>query len=336
MKNSKKHKVIFRLSALGDVVLTTGVLNYWAEKHGWEFTVITKTENASILENAPFVKEIVRLEKKDLGDAAWLKKSGEISARFEGHDLIDLHRTLRSAILSFRWKGKILRYPKFGIKRRLFNVTSNRTLEKQLCKTNVTQRYTLAVEKNPPEREKLLPKIFLTKEELDLASNLLKENGINPGFTAIHPYATHPDKAWPAEKWHELISALNKDRQKWVIIGKDKYPLKTNGNNNFTNSLSLRETCAVLKYAKILVTGDSGPMHLAAGVGTPVAAMFGPTCKAWGFYPAGKNDQVIEKNLLCRPCSLHGKNSCHNNRECLTSISVDEILKAIESVPPKN
>jgi ADP-heptose:LPS heptosyltransferase len=332
MKNPDKHKIIFRLSALGDVVLTTGVLGYWARKYGWKFTVITKIENASILENNPFIEKIIALEKQDMGDLAWLKKAGQISAEYSGLDLIDLHKTLRSSILKLRWKGNAFEYSKYGFKRRLFNLSSCKFLEKKLCETNVPQRYALAVEKKAPKREELLPEIYLTENELEQAKDYIAKAGLKPGFTALHPYATHPDKTWPQEKWKDLISELENENIEWAIIGKDQNPLLPGTAADFTNDFSLRQTCAVLKYAGVLVTGDSGPMHLASGVSTPVVSIFGPTSKAWGFYPSGKNDVVLEKDLPCRPCSLHGKNSCKKGRECLCSIKTQEVVEAIKTV----
>lgn len=77
---------------------------------------------------------------------------------------------------------------------------------------------------------------------------------------------------------------------------------------DFTNRTDLRQLIALLAQADALVTGDSGPMHLASGVSTPVVALFGPTCREWGFFPTGENDRVLQAPLACRPCSLHGQN----------------------------
>ncbi|CCO22080.1 glycosyltransferase family 9 protein [Maridesulfovibrio hydrothermalis] len=330
MIDNNKHKVIFRLSALGDVVLTTGVIQYWADKFGYTFTVITKRSNAAILENNPHIKNIIRLDKKDLGDLAWIKKSGEIAKEYEGCELIDLHATLRSMILAARWKGKISKYKKFSMERRIFKLTRSVRLEKILSGKRVTERYSAALEATTPSADKLLPHIFLTDSEIDCAQLLIDEHNLSKKFVALHPYATHPDKAWPREYWSKLITLLDQNNIKWIIIGKDDSIFEaTKQECNFTNQLSLRETCALLSKAELLVSGDSGPMHLAAGVQTPVIAMFGPTSKAWGFYPAGPKDVVLESDMDCRPCSLHGKSNCKKEQECLRRIKPEEVLKKI-------
>ncbi|SMF39055.1 glycosyltransferase family 9 protein [Desulfovibrio gilichinskyi] len=329
-KSKDNHKILFRLSALGDLILTTGIIDFWAEKYGWTFSVITKQQYAAPLENNPNITEIIILNKEDLGNIAWIVKAGEIAGKYEGCELIDLHSTLRSRILSLRWHGPVSRYKKFSLERRVFKLTGSEKLEKVLESRPVTVRYASAIEKELPDPEELIPHICLTDGEKEDALSMMAQKNLSQGFIALHPYATHPDKVWPREYWIELINQLDKKGIQWAVIGKDANELNVDKPEwNFTNKFSLRQTCALLSEAKYLVTGDSGPMHLAAGVGTPVIAMFGPTSRAWGFYPAGKNDRILESDLECRPCSLHGKSNCSNNRECLKNIRPESILKII-------
>lgn len=328
LKNN--HKIIFRLSALGDLILTTGVIDFWAEKYGWTFSVITKQQYAAPLENNPHIAEIININSKELGNLAWIAKAGELARKYEGYELIDLHSTLRSRILSGRWRGPVSRYKKFSIERRLFKLTGSKNLEKILEQKPVTVRYASAVNDALPDPKELLPHIYLTDNEKKDALSMMAQKKISNGFIALHPYATHPDKAWPHEYWLELIKQLDEKGIPWAVIGKDANELNVkNPEWNFTNKLSLRQTCALLNEAGFLVTGDSGPMHLSAGVSTPVIAMFGPTSKAWGFYPAGVNDKILESDLKCRPCSLHGKSNCSKNHECLKNIHPETILNII-------
>ncbi|WP_320175978.1 glycosyltransferase family 9 protein [Maridesulfovibrio sp.] len=324
------HKVVFRLSALGDVVLTTGVIEYWAKKYNCTFTVITKSSSSPVLENNPHIKNVISLDKKDLGDLAWVKKTGEIAARYEGCELIDLHSTLRSRILAARWKGKVSRYNKFSLERRMFKLSRSPKLNNKLSELRVTQRYASALEEVIPATYELIPRIYLTDEERKIAQTLITEHDLGKDFITLHPYATHPDKAWPEENWITLIKKLDVADIKWTIIGRDNNVFEPQSTGcNFTSQLQLRETCALLEKSALLITGDSGPMHLSAAVGTPVIAMFGPTSKAWGFYPAGPRDVVLESDMDCRPCSLHGKSNCKKDRECLRRITPEYVFEKI-------
>ncbi|WP_421901539.1 glycosyltransferase family 9 protein [Maridesulfovibrio sp.] len=327
------HKVIFRLSALGDVVLTTGVIEYWARKYNCTFTFITKTSSSPVLENNPHIKNVISLDKKDLGDLAWVKKAGQIAAEYEGCELIDLHSTLRSRILSSRWKGKVSRYNKFSLERRMFKLTRSAKLNNKLSELRVTQRYASALEEDIPAASELLPHIYLNEDERKTAQTLVDEHDLGQDFITLHPYATHPDKAWPEESWNTLIEKLDEANIKWTIIGLDDniFEPKQSG-CNFTSQLQLRETCALLEKSTLLITGDSGPMHLSAAVGTPVITMFGPTSKAWGFHPAGPRDVVLESDMDCRPCSLHGKSNCKKDRECLRKITPGDVFEKIQDL----
>jgi 3-deoxy-D-manno-octulosonic-acid transferase/heptosyltransferase-1 len=87
---------------------------------------------------------------------------------------------------------------------------------------------------------------------------------------------------------------------------------------------TLRELAALYKEASLLLTTDSGPMHLAAAVGTPVVALFGPTSpERTGPYGAGH--VVIRKGLACSPCF---RKAC-DTLECMKTIGVEEVFQAV-------
>jgi ADP-heptose:LPS heptosyltransferase len=119
----------------------------------------------------------------------------------------------------------------------------------------------------------------------------------------VHPYTSDPVKQWPIERFNELAVKISRDFNKKVIIAGKASSSIYWGNEvrDLTNKTSLVELAAVLKSCKLLISGDSGPVHLAAAVGTPVIALFrddlpGKTAKRWG--PWGKNCAVVEKSSL--------------------------------------
>ena len=90
--------------------------------------------------------------------------------------------------------------------------------------------------------------------------------------------------------------------------------------------------CALLGSADAAVTGDSAPMHLADAAGTPVLALFGPTTREWGFVPSGDRDAVLELDLPCRPCSLHGSGACPHEHACLAQIHPETAADRLASI----
>jgi ADP-heptose:LPS heptosyltransferase len=324
-----RHWTVFRLSALGDLVLTTGPLSWWNAHRGFRFTVVTRDSLAPVLAGHPAVGEVIALGETRRRRAPWLPVARRLAARCKGPGLLDLHGTMRSHLLSLLWPGPVRRYPKSGLSRRLFQHCRLDVLRRRLEALNVPQRYALALEPEAPPATELLPLIRLDAAEREAGRALAATAGVIPGFLALHPYATHPDKAWPRELWLTLTRMLDQAGTPWVVLGRDAATLLPGDPRDLTNATDLRTLCAVLAQAGGLVTNDSGPMHLASAVGTPVLALFGPTARAWGFYPAGPRDLVLERDLACRPCSLHGATPCVQGRACLVTITPGEVLAAV-------
>jgi heptosyltransferase-2 len=100
---------------------------------------------------------------------------------------------------------------------------------------------------------------------------------------------------------------------------------------NVAGTLSLQQTGALLARARVVVSGDSGVMHMATGVGTPVVALFGPTVRQFGFFPYRGRAEVLERPLDCRPCSVMGGARCPmGHHRCLKDITPDEVVRATE------
>ena len=234
------------------------------------------------------------------------------------------------------WRGKVHWYPKQAITRRIFQMWRPQWAEDRLLRHTVTQRYALALEAAAPPAALLRPRIYLAADELSTARITLYSAGfdLERPIVALHPYATHNAKAWPEQHWRELIATLNDRGIQWLVTGAaDAASLQeVAGPRDFTGRTTLRQACALLASCSCLVTGDSGPMHLAAGVGTPVIALFGPTTRHWGFAPQGPQDVILERPLSCRPCSLHGQTHCSSGQRCMKEIGPTDVLQAIEGL----
>jgi len=122
-------------------------------------------------------------------------------------------------------------------------------------------------------------------------------------IVAIHPFTSDPVKQWPIERFKNLVLRIRRELGLGVVIvglSQDIFDMG-DGVVNMVNKTSLIELAALLKRCSLLVSCDSGPMHLAAAVGTPVVALFrndlpGKTAKRWG--PQGEGHTVIEKSNL--------------------------------------
>jgi heptosyltransferase-2 len=154
-------------------------------------------------------------------------------------------------------------------------------------------------------------------------------------LVALAPGAAHATKRWPASHWHRLATDLTGRAFSVAVIGGPGDRgiageiVSTAGSRaaSAAGELDLQASGALLRRARVTVTGDTGPMHLATGVGTPVVALFGPTVEHFGFFPYRARAVVLERQLPCRPCSTKGGPRCPlGHHRCLEDIGPTEVL----------
>ncbi len=319
-----------RLSALGDAILTTGVLAYWHERAGLTFHVLTRPGLAPLFENHPAVRGVITVATEDLQGFQWLRFCRALASSHGHMPFVDLHKNLRTGMLRLLWPGPTFGYAKHSLERRLFLATRHPLFGSILGRHNVPQRYALALESEAPEQDLLRPRIHLTRQETTRAEERLSRLGLTRPV-AIHPYATHPAKTPPRHVWERLVRTLESRNEEIVILGRDANPLFPASPRDLTNATDLRETASLLSRCQRLVTGDSGPMHLATAVGTPVLALFGPTTREWGFFPSGPQDIIHQSRCPQAPCSLHGQDACRLAHACMTDISDAVIANLLEA-----
>ncbi|MDH5428514.1 MAG: glycosyltransferase family 9 protein [Nitrospirota bacterium] len=155
---------------------------------------------------------------------------------------------------------------------------------------------------------------------------------------ALAPWSRSALKSWPLSRFLQLAEKLVRLPRFRVVVlggpaetqaGSEFRRLESQGLINLVGKLSLRQLPALLQKMVLVVGNDSSLIHLAAGVGTPVFAIFGPTHpKATGPYPLAQH-VVCRTELSCSPC---GQGTCRNSShlECLHSISVDTIFTSIQ------
>ena len=156
----------------------------------------------------------------------------------------------------------------------------------------------------------------------------------NDGIIALFPGSSVAERQWGRDRFHEVAKGLNARGHSIVVIGgkgdaSDGIEIIRGLSNalNLAGKLSLPETAAVLTRSKLLITGDSGIMHLAHAVGTPIVALFGPGIeKKWA--PRSSRVIVINKGLPCSPCTKFGYTStCPIDAECMKRIAVEEVME---------
>ena len=184
------------------------------------------------------------------------------------------------------------------------------------------------------------PEVFPSPADTEFVERLLQAEGVASGATliALNPSTSMAGKFWPAERFAELGNLLSPLPNTRLILlgGPGDEALSTEiraGMNTqpltLTGKLSILQLAALLRSCRVLVTGDTGPMHLACAVGTPVVALFGPTNPAQTGPGHVPGNTILRKVAGCPECTLY---LCRQNSECLRQIQASEVAQAVENV----
>jgi len=181
--------------------------------------------------------------------------------------------------------------------------------------------------------------VVVTTEEREAARKRLLAWGVDPAverLIGVNPGAAYGSaKQWPAPRVTELARRLVRDGARVLVIGSRSeralgraiaeglQPAAINAAGETT----VREAMALMTWCRRMVTNDSGPMHLAAALGVPVTAVFGPTdARVTG--PVGRSATVIQRDVECAPCRYR---ECPIDHACMSAVSVDEVYGSAHS-----
>lgn len=184
-----------------------------------------------------------------------------------------------------------------------------------------------AVEMGPPF-------LVLTDADSDNAANLLDSLHDKP-FATLFPGASIPERRWGADCFRRVAEMLSASGIKVVVVGgggdkqQGEVIVQRGLGLNLAGLTSLAETAAVIQKSSLLVSGDSGLLHIAVGLGTPTVSLFGPgRTKKWA--PQSRQNIVINKELPCSPCTTFGTTPpCAVNACCMHDIAVDDVVNAV-------
>ncbi|MEQ1758166.1 MAG: lipopolysaccharide heptosyltransferase I [Vicinamibacterales bacterium] len=155
------------------------------------------------------------------------------------------------------------------------------------------------------------------------------------GYVAMNPGAAWPNKRWPAERMGELAFRTSRDHHlpTLVVWGPGEEALAesvvtaSGGAATLAPPTTIEELFGLLRGARLVVAGDTGPLHIAASTGTPVVALFGPTD------PARNGPWRLEDVSVSRygVCDCHYERRCRRSVPCVMDIGVDEVMAAVSA-----
>ncbi len=328
--------LIIRFSSIGDIVLTTPVIRCLKKQiPDAEIHYLTKKSFQPVINNNPYINKAHYLEDN----------FHELMERLSDENfdyVIDLHHNLRTLKVKRFLKKKSFSFNKLNIEKWLMTTFKWNRLPAQ----HIVDRYLETVKFFGVKNDGAGLDYFINEEEK------VKENDIptshQAGYIAVVIGAAVNTKKYPLHKLKDLCTSLNHP-----IILLSGTEDAENGNEiaaidrikiyNACGKFSLNESADLVRRAKLVVTNDTGLMHIATAFKRPVISLWGNTIPEFGMYPYyGENylsnseklpyDILEIKNLSCRPCSKIGYKKCPKGHfKCMELIDPNEIINKIEN-----
>ena len=318
--------LIIRFSSIGDIVLTTPVARC-LKKQVPDAAVhfLTKQSFATIVESNPYIDKVHLLAH------SWDTVVHELKQ--ENYDyIIDLHHNLRTLRLRKDLGIKSFAFNKLNIQKWIYtNFKWN-----LMPDLHIVDRYMKTIEsfgvKNDEEGlDYFIPVKDEVKQKEIPASH-------HAGYIGVVIGAVHNTKKLPVEKLKELCSKI--DHPVIVLGGKED---NENGKQiasvdpvkiyNACGKFNLNESADLVRKAKLIITHDTGLMHIAVAFRKKIISVWGNTVPEFGMYPYYGKWQIANavfeiRNLPCRPCSKIGYNTCPRGHfKCMRQISMDAIAE---------
>lgn len=340
--------LIIKLSSIGDVVHTLPAL--YALRMGLkaeegsggrvEIDWLVEEAASAILRDHPMIDDIIVVKNRGwiMGSNESIRTARRLAAR--NYDIVlDFQGLMKSGVWVLLSKGK--RRIGFSNSREMSHIFLNEKLPPYDPDMHAVERY-LELARHAGGRVSERGPVFQIEtggEELTRVKGLLREKGLTSAgdaFFTIAPCARWSTKLWSDKKFVEFAKAATERLgMNAVLVGGpgdksrlDAMKVKIGAKAiNTAGEIDLKELASLFTLAAFAVTVDSGPMHIAAAVGTRTIALFGPTAQN-RTGPYGKGHRVISKALPCSPCFLK---KCPDAK-CMTEIQVAELLEAAERI----
>ncbi len=333
--NTGKKILIIRFSSIGDILLATPFIRQTRMAFP-EATIdiVVKQRFSDLVRFNPHINHIYSFNEAE-GIAGLLEIRKQIHRQKYTY-IFDLHNNLRSRILTFGISAAVSRIQKDKLKRALLVYTKINLYKEPVP---IPKRYLetgkIGGIKDDGNGLEIFWKNHIEENLFDVVNRKL----LMHSFVALAPGAGFKTKRWPLGYFKELIKMIQERKNlPIVLLGDQKDALqmgmleKLPNVFNLAGKLTLLESAIMISKAKFLVSNDSGLMHMATAVKTPVVAIFGSTVEAFGFFPFRSQYKIVQKEgLWCRPCSHIGRTFCPlGHFKCMTDLSPNLVFRHLK------
>jgi heptosyltransferase-2 len=323
--------LIIRFSSIGDIVLTSPVVRCLKQQvPNAEIHFLVKEQFRSLVEHNPYIDKIQVLAH------SWELMMEELAS--ENYDyIIDLHHNIRTLKIKQALKKKAFSFKKLNVEKYIYTTIKVNLLPK----IHIVDRYLKTVESFCVKNDGAGLDFFIG------APNEIKKADIpvshSLGYIACVIGAAHATKRWPVHKWKAFCKEINHP----VILLGGKEDAE-NGRQiaaiddvkiyNACGKFNLNESADIIRTAKVVISNDTGLMHIAAAFKKPIISLWGNTVPSFGMTPYYGNAavhtfQMQVSKLRCRPCSKIGYDKCPKGHfKCMENILEKDVLERVRQL----
>jgi len=319
--------LIIQTAFIGDVVLATPLIEKLKEKYPDSIIdFLLRKGNESIFVEHPHINKVLIFNKKKNKYRNLISLIKAI--RSESYDyVINVQRFFTTGLITSLSGAKV----KIGFDKNPLSFMFTHKIGHKISESKDIHEVdrNLSLIKNIAGNGFQNPKLYPSKNDEKVVPTTYD-------YICIAPASVWFTKQFPLTKWCELINKIPQRYNIHLIGSPDDIDLceqiqkSTNVNRVKVSAgkLTILESVALIKHAKMTFTNDSAPLHFASAVNAPITAIYCSTIPEFGFGPLSEHALVIEteEKLSCRPCGLHGKRACPLQHFKCSNINVEKIL----------
>jgi heptosyltransferase-2 len=339
--------LVIRFSSIGDIVLTTPLLRVLRARFpDGQIDFVTKTEFSELVRSNHNLN--LTYEYDASTGVQGLVALGRRLRKERYTLVVDAHNSLRSRLLRMMLQPATVVTPD----KRLFARFMLVHVKKNLYGTpvSVADRYIEPLRNFGIQPDGKGPELHIPDEILFGVSGKIAKLRLHrfERVIGLCPSAKHETKRWPAERFAALGVRLTESQSAKILLfgGSEDAALTSSiaariaaehgeeSVTDFSGTFSLLETAAAMEFCDVVVTNDTGLMHLASAMGRSLVAIFGSTVREFGFFPFGERSIVEEVDgLPCRPCSHIGRRKCPERHfRCMLDIEVERVKMRVDEL----
>lgn len=318
--------LIVRFSSIGDIVLTSPVVRCLKKQLNAELHYITKSSYKSLLEHNPYIDRIFTIDKSIDEVLPELKN--------ENYDvIIDLHHNVRTLSLKKKLKVKSYAFPKENINKWLL---VNLKIDK-MPDVHIVDRYFETTRELGVKNDQAGLDYFIPKEDEVSIDSL--PDFLNNGFLVYAIGGQYEGKKLPKERILELCGMIE---QPMIILGGkedadigEELEKKYDHVYNACGKYSLNGSASIASQAKVVITHDTGLMHMASAFKKKIISLWGCTTPNLGMYPYLPDPAsiIIEPDhLKNRPCSKLGNKCKNGDFQCSKEIDLNRVVESVNEL----